>query len=442
MISQSQVQTPFAVTAHRGAISQTRPVFRWVVLTLIFSLLWFREFDSSDGLRSALYFEAWGGFRPVDLLVLGLLYLHLLWILVTRQRLPKVPRMLKGPALLFLAALGISFFYGLYEQGTHVYFDWRNIFLGVGLAVVFAWWIKTPSELHEGVHIFCFVMGLQVLYILVRYATGAHSVETTVVCFATPLYDGPKLSAAVLLALFAFQFGPQERSAVQRIWWAIVGCGAFLLVVLSFRRTTWAELAIGVVILAILQKKRRFAAFGLIAIVAALVVSLGGERVYRRAESMNPFVEGEREYTNTNEDHINDVLDAFDQVKEHPILGIGLGKTYPTPRLSGWKKESWEVHNGLLHVWLHYGLLGLVAYLWFHVGLFRWLGRLQGGRCDRRTQAFTQVGLAYVVGALLVTFGFSPWPYFALSTNVVIFFTIGSLLLLQPTLQSAQDSTK
>jgi len=431
MIGEAELKTPFGVTAQRGAVSQTRPVFRWVVLTLIFSLLCFREYDSPDGLRLAMYVDAWGGFRPVDLLVLGLVYLHVLWILATRQRLPKVPRTLKGPTLLFLSALGISFFYGLYRHGTHVYFDWRNIFLGAGVAVVFAWWIKTPSELHEGVRIFCFVMGLLVLYILGAYAVGAHSVETVITGVSTPLYDGPTLSAVVLLTLFAFRYAPQERSSLLRIWWLIAGCTAFLLVVLSFRRTFWAELAIGVLILAALQKQRRFAAFALIAIVAALVVSLGGKRVYERAESMDPFVEGEREYTNSNEDHINDILDALDQVKEHPLLGIGLGKTYPTPRLSGWKEESWEVHNGLLHVWLLYGMLGLAAYLWFHVRLFRWLKRLQGRHPDSGVRAFCQAGLAWMIGEFLVRLSFAPWPYGALQSDVAIFFIIGSAMSVQ-----------
>jgi hypothetical protein len=431
MICETELKPQFGAAVQTGGISRRLPVLRWLFLTLIFSLLWFREYSSADGPRSFLYLEAWGGFRWIDFMVLGLIYPHLLWILATRKSFPKIPRILKKPALLFLAALGVSLLWGFYQGGSHVYFDWRNIFLGVGLALMFSWWIRTPAALHEAAYIFAAMMGLLVFYALEGYLTGTRGVLNVIPGLATPLYDGPTLSAVVLLALLAFRFAPHEPSFFQRTWWTIVGCSAFLLVLLSFRRTIWAELAIGALILAALQRKRRLAAFGLIVVVGAFIVGLGGERVYRRAESMNPFAAGQSEYTNTNEDHINDVLDALDQVKQHPLLGIGLGRTYRTPRISDWKAESWGVHNGLLHVWLLYGLLGLVAYLWFHASLFRWLKRLQAARSAPRARAFAQVGLAYLVGPFLVSFAFSPWPYGALNTDLLVFFIIGSLLSLQ-----------
>jgi hypothetical protein len=33
------------------------------------------------------------------------------------------------------------------------------------------------------------------------------------------------------------------------------------------------------------------------------------------------------------------------------------------------------VHNAPLHVWLKYGLAGLICYVWFHFAVFRWLHR-------------------------------------------------------------------
>jgi O-antigen ligase len=237
------------------------------------------------------------------------------------------------------------------------------------------------------------------------------------------------LNAAVLLALFALRFGPQETSSLRKIWWGIVGGSASLLVLLSFRRSFWAELAIGALILAALRRKRRLVAFGLIVVVAALVAGLGGDRVYQRVKSMNPFVPGQAEYTSDNEDHVNEVLDAIDQVQQTPILGIGLGKMFRTPRTSDWKAESWGVHNGLLHAWLLYGLLGLVAYLWFHVSLFRWLHRLQQLNVEPRVRSLAQVALAYLIGPFLVSFGFSPWLYGALNNDTLVAFILGSLLV-------------
>lgn len=429
MICETELKPQFGAAVRTVGISRRLPVLRWLFLSLIFSFLWFREFSSADGPRSFLYLEAWGGFRLVDFLVLGLVYFHLLWILGTRPQIPQIPSALKKPALLFLAALGVSLLWGFFQGGTHLYFDWRNIFLGVGLALMFSCWIRTPAALNEAVYIFAAMMGLRVLYILGGYATGAHSVLTVVTGIATPLYDGPTLSAAVLLVLFAFRFAPQETSSLRKIWWGIVGGAAFILVLLSFRRSYWAELAIGALILAALQRKSRLVLFGLIVVVAALVAGLGGDRVYGRVKSMNPFVPGQPEYTGDNEDHVNEVLDAIDQVKQHPILGIGLGRTFRTPRVSEWKPESWGVHNGLLHAWLLYGLLGLVAYLWFHPSLFRWLHRLQEVNVKPRVRSFAQVALAYLIGPFLLSFGFAPWPYGALINNTLVAFILGSLLV-------------
>ena len=63
----------------------------------------------------------------------------------------------------------------------------------------------------------------------------------------------------------------------------------------------------------------------------------------------------------------------MDQVHRHPVMGIGLGRSFQTQRIRDWKEESVMVHNAPLHVWLKYGLMGLVCYVWFHVALFRWL---------------------------------------------------------------------
>ena len=74
MICETELKPQFGAAARTGGISLRLPMFRWLFLTLIFSLLWFREFSSADGPRSFLYLESWGGFRLADFLMLGLVY--------------------------------------------------------------------------------------------------------------------------------------------------------------------------------------------------------------------------------------------------------------------------------------------------------------------------------------------------------------------------------
>jgi O-Antigen ligase len=427
---QIQLEAAFPAVVHRYEPSQSLPlVLRRLTLTLLFALVCCREYEGLQGETiSPLYSRAWGGFRWLDLLLIGVFYVHALWILKTRQQLPRLPQSLKIPTLLILGAISAAFFYGLYQQGEHLYFDWRDVALGAGLAVVFSCWIQTPAALKDAIHVFAWVMSARILYILGSYFITGSGVEGVVAGVMTPVYDGPTIDAAVLLVLLAFRFTQQEVGRLRKMCWVIAGVAALLLVVLSLRRTFWGEMAVGIVVLVTLQKKKKHLVALLL--LSGLVVSYSGSRFYLRAKSMNPLAE-KSSYTITNEDHVGDVLDALDVAKEHPILGIGLGHPYRTRRITHWKAESYEVHNGLLQAWVFYGLLGLIAYLWFHASLFRWLKKLQATEADPRVRAFGQVGLAYLVGQFCVCCGFSPWFYGQLQCDVLIFFVLGSLLSLQ-----------
>jgi len=364
----------------------------------------------------------------VDVLLFGVFYGHALWILMKRQQLPRLPQEFKLPVLLIVGAISTAFVYGLYQQGEHLYFDWRDVLLGTGLAVVFSCWVRTPAALDDGIHIFAWLMSARVFFLLGNYFLAGGGVEGVVPGLMTPVYDGPTIDAAVFLALLAFRFTQQEVGRVRKMCWVIAGVAAFLLVVLSLRRTFWGEMTVGILVVAILQKNKKYLVGFLL--LGAIVFGYGSDRFYLRAKSMNPLSE-RSSYTITNEDHVGDVLDALDVVKEHPILGIGLGHSYRTQRITRWKTESWEVHNGILHVWVFYGLLGLISYLSFQANLFRWLTNLQAKEADPRVRAFCQVGLAYLVGQFCVSCVFTPWSYGQLQCDVLIFFVLGSLISLQ-----------
>lgn len=394
---------------------------------LLFALLCFREYEGLPGEpKSPLYGSAWAGLRWVDLFLLGLFYVHALWILMTRQQLPRLPKSLKIPTLLILGSICAAFVYGLYQGGEHLYFDWRNALLGAGLAVVFSCWIQSPAALEDAIHVFAWVMSARILYLLGNFIAG-RGVTGVLPGVMTPVYDGPTLDGAVLLVLLAFRFTQQKVGRARKMCWVIAGVAAFLLILLSLRRTFWGEMALGLVIVAILQKNRR--CLWALVLLPGLIFGYS-DRFYLRAKSMNPLAE-RSSYAISNEDHVGDVLDALDVVEEHPVLGIGLGHSYRTRRITDWKTESWEVHNGPLHAWVFYGLLGLIAYLLFHASLFRWLKKLQATETDQRVRAFCQVGLAYLVGQFCMSCGFTPWFYGPLGTDILIFFVLGSLLSLQ-----------
>jgi len=103
-----------------------------------------------------------------------------------------------------------------------------------------------------------------------------------------------------------------------------------------------------------------------------------------------------------------------------------VGVPYETVRILAWKTESWGVHNAIMHVWLLYGLFGLLTYLWLHFRLFGWL-KFQSQNQIGMLGAFTQVTFAFVVAQFLMTLGFAPWPYGSMQNVIVTSFLFGSI---------------
>ena len=244
-----------------------------------------------------------------------------------------------------------------------------------------------------------------------------------------PVFDGPTLSAVVFLALFALCASDDARSRVASTAWMMLSALSYLFVLLCFRRTFWAELAIGTMLLVIFQQQRRGRKLLLAGVSLGAVLILLGPNFYERIQSMD-FTQEETQFSQGNPDHVGELVDAWEQVLRNPVTGIGLGRSFPTLRIQGWKDDSVMVHNAPLHVWLKYGALGLVCYVWFHVAAFRKLTRAairgypdvqvprQGG------EAFRMAALVWLIAQFVVSLGFAPWPYSSLQSSILISFIL------------------
>ena len=96
------------------------------------------------------------------------------------------------------------------------------------------------------------------------------------------------------------------------------------------------------------------------------------------------------------------------------------------------------VHNATLHVWLKYGLAGLVFYLWFHWALFRWM-RKRSQRSPYSNAAFPAAALAYLLAQFATSLSFAPWPSSELGIDHLAFLHRRGLLAV-PCLRGPQDS--
>jgi O-antigen ligase len=291
--------------------------------------------------------------------------------------------------------------------------DWRNLLITTVTAAVATKWLAAQQWKKSAVVDLGIAYGLLAIPTLVQYAAGAGA---TVLGVRTTVFDGPTLYTAAFAACVAawYTLNPdpthgRARMAALRV----AGMTASLLVLLSFRRSFWLAWIVGLIAILILSVRSRrgqgirvvSALLGFSILIAIATIAVGTDTILARIASFLPSATGD--YSATNEDHVNDLIDAWRVIERDPILGLGIGVHYETNLISDWKTESFEVHNALLHVWLKFGIAGAVVYLAFHF--------VQIKAALRSTS--TVPIAAFLIGELVATLA-GTWPYGSFQMSV------------------------
>ncbi len=397
-----------------------------LLFCLLFSLILLPEFsrDGNTTGGSFLYTKFVGSLRFIDLGIIALIVSHVAALACFRRKITYFPRSLAVPGVAFLACIVSGICYGNLRGGANFFFDWRALALGIGLYFVWAIWIQSPSDLNRAVHIFAIYMAIR---IVVLYALHVAGYRETLAGVPIPTFDGPAVSSIVFTALLALRYAAISRSRPRQLLWAGLAAAACLIVLLCFRRTYWGELAIGTCLLLLFQRGHRIRSAIVVCAMVGLAAAMLGQSFYARLQSLD-FNRMDSEYSADNADHLGDLLDGMDQVRKSPVMGVGVGTSYPTWRIRNWKSESVMVHNAPVHVWLKYGVAGLICYLWFHVVLFIWLYK-QSKRVAPAEAAFLAVAFAYLLAQFAMTLGFAPWPYSELQMTTLISFILAAALM-------------
>src|SRR5208337_3486068 len=409
------------------ASSDTRPwalgCWRSLVFCGLFSIIFLPEFlHEGDGATgSFVYTKVAGGFRFIDVGILLLVLLHLAALACSRKQIVRFPRALVLPGVAFLGCIATGIWYGHGHGGTSFFFDWRGLALGIGLYFVWNFWIQNSAQLHSAIRLAAIYVGVRIALLYALYLTGHGE---TLLGVPIPTFDGPALSAIVFTALLAFRYQESSVDSLHKLLWMALAAAAYLIVLLCFRRTYWGELAIGTAILLLLQQRHRVRNFVLAGATVCIAAVTLGKPFAARVRSLD-FMQMDSEFGADNSDHLHDLLDAWDQVRASPLMGIGVGTAYPTWRIRNWKNESVMVHNAPIHVWLKYGAVGLICYLWFHARLLRWL-HARSNYLAPNDAAFLSVAFAYLTAQFAMTLGFAPWPYSELQLTVLISFILAA----------------
>lgn len=318
-------------------------------------------------------------------------------------------------------ALVIALLLAILSAAPNPFADWRNLALTALVAALAGRWLHAQPWHRNALTDLAVGFGLVSAAHLGVFVAGGGA---SVLGVRTPVFYGPLLYMAVFASItliFSWTIFAQAKfSPLESLLVRVGAISSSMLVILSFRRSFWMAWAVGMVGVAYIWFRSRTKnpkgalTLGVI-LIAGLVTaftSLGTDNIATRLESFLPGADNE--FAATNEDHVNDLVDAWRVITVEPVFGYGIGRVYPTELIAEWKTESFEVHNAILHVWLKYGVLGAIAYLGFHVGWIR-----AAWRAGRYGGVGVLMALAAYLAAELTATMVGTWPYG--STHMSVF---------------------
>ena len=339
-----------------------------------------------------------------------------------------------NPVVLAWLAIAVSIFLGIVQGASELFADWRNIVVMSLVACVVARWLANETWKGAAFVDVAVGIGLAALLPLIRWALGGGN---NVFGTRTPVFELSRLflacySAIVLTGIWAC--GLRAVGRTRGILIRAAAISASLLVLLSFRRTFWITLALGIPAMMWLARKRGYlprrrllgiAVVGAV-LVAVTLANLGADVVWARIGSINPGTDRtENEFSVTNTDHLNDIVDAVSVIRRNPLFGLGIGRFYKTQLIQEWKATSFEVHDPFVHVWLKFGLLGLVAYAGYYWSAIRAFAAL---RLPSVSETLSIAATGVFLGSELVGNALGTWLEGSFKSSVFLGVLVGSLL--------------
>jgi O-antigen ligase len=385
-------------------------------VTITLALTWLGNEFSASGAMSP-WFQKTSFGVPLNFILFFLILAVLLPYVVNTPQIAMTQR-ITALGMFWIVALvwtviGLAIVVAIARGVPELFADWRNLLITAITAIFASKWLAAQRWKKFAVTDLAIAYGLLAIPTLVAYAAGSGVVVLGV---RTTVFDGPTLYTAIFSACVAgwYALNPDASHGRGRTTaLRLAGSAASLLVLLSFRRSFWLGWLVGLIAVLVvsLRSRRRLgirvysALLGFFVLIAVATIAIGTETILARLESFLPSASGQ--YSVTNEDHVNDLIDAWRVIEREPILGLGIGSRYETNLISDWKTESFEVHNALLHVWLKFGIAGAVAYFVFHLSLVRAALR----------HSSTIPIAAFFVGELLATM-VGTWPYGSFQMSV------------------------
>lgn len=224
------------------------------------------------------------------------------------------------------------------------------------------------------------------------------------------IYYAPPANILVTLVLLVLAAAVVQRLRPPAPAYAL-GAGAFLTLVLSYRRSFWIAFVVGLVLVVVVASGRRgrgvVVATGAVLVAALwLALNAGGATgqsegaVVERVRSLNP---DRIEATPDDRYRLDEQRNVVEEIRRQPLTGLGLGVPWEARHPLAVEQPGGRdyVHMTVLWYWLKLGPLGLFGYLLLHATAARQGYELWRRSSDPLLQA-CGVGLGGMVVGLAI----------------------------------------
>jgi hypothetical protein len=385
-----------------------------------------------------------------------------------------VPTPLDAPLKVFAVLIPISAVYGLARGNAFRdavgYFEWRSLLLAIVFYFLVTTIIQTPEK---ALQLFKWFFGMAVLkaaYFLIVYLSQA-KYPLPHVFGAGPVDEGPEnliFLFAVLPAIsyLSFQFKKDRNTPIVAVVAVIV---LYVNLLLSAKRAIQSGFVIGLLFLfwSLPRGQRLKLAARPAAVLLAVTlffIAFGSKRAsggiersgarYKEVfaafqnpqevlpqkdrgatqkESPSAASQNRKKVRTTGDTlafHLLDVWDAWNVIRQRPLLGYGFGSKYhrqltllPGVGGQGAGLDPGIMHDQYLHIWWKMGLVGLGVYLWLLFRIFQ-LGFRAADRLPSTASHAIALGL---YSALLGDAGIQVWgaDWFSITTaSLTIFMSL------------------
>jgi len=72
----------------------------------------------------------------------------------------------------FLGCIAMALVYGRSRGGENLFFDWRGLALGIGMYVVWRFWLRSSDDVAFAIRVFTAYVALRIGLLYVSYASG------------------------------------------------------------------------------------------------------------------------------------------------------------------------------------------------------------------------------------------------------------------------------